>query len=85
MGVLKPVGLWEKSSKHQKLDALKLPIFFSEAYFKRRFEVWSWNDTRTHIYIYILYVWMAGVREDVRVKMKIDLLMWFCAGFCEYL
>ena len=43
------------------------------------------THTHTYIYIYILYVWMAGVREDVRVKMKIDLLMWFCAGFCEYL
>lgn len=43
------------------------------------------THAHTYIYIYILYVWMAGVREDVRVKMKIDLLMWFCAGFCEYL
>ena len=28
LGVLKPVGLWEKSSKHKNLEALKLPFFF---------------------------------------------------------
>lgn len=36
------------SSKHKNLEALKLPIFFLEAYFKRRFGVGM-----THTYIYI--------------------------------